>query len=98
MFDQLEAVAVIWWTRDDYPRMLEIMIDAHKLPSSFEEWEELAEDAVAMISDQGCKPIRVETRLDHFIDYCRARGLKFDGRGRSRFAADPGNWPLRSKH
>lgn len=97
-FDELDAVAVIWWRRDEYPRMLETMTDAHRLPASFDEWEELANEAIATIVSQGGKPVRVETSLQQFVTYCATRGLKLDAHGRSRFAADPANWPARSKH
>lgn len=57
-FDQLDAVAVLWWSREDYARMLEIMADAHRLPPSFEDWLQRAQEAVAMIADQGGRPTR----------------------------------------
>lgn len=97
-FDRLDAVAVLWWSRDDYPEMLEAMADAHKLPQSFDEWETLAKEAIDTIRRQGATPVKVTTSLDQLADYCRRMGLKLDGRGRARFAADPGNWPMRSKH
>lgn len=97
-FDEVDAVAVIWWKRDEYPRMLQTMADAHKLPLSFDEWEKRAHEAISMITGQGGKPVKVETSLDKFIAYCALWGLKFDARGRSQFAADPTNWPARSKH
>jgi hypothetical protein len=74
------------------------MADAHRLPASFDEWEDLANEAVSTITRQGGKPVRVETRLDDFVTYCTGRGLKLDAHGRSRFAADPSNWPAHSKH
>jgi hypothetical protein len=65
---------------------------------SFEEQEQRAHEAISMIVSQGGKPVRVEIRLDKFVTYCTMRDLKFDARGRSQFAADPTNWPARSKH
>ena len=97
-FDEVDAVAVIWWRRDEYPRMLQTMADAHKLPASFQEWEQRAHEAISMITSQGGKPVKVDTSLDKFVTYCTIRGLKFDAHGRSQFAADPSNWPARSKH
>ena len=97
-FDEVDAVAVIWWSRDEYPRVLQTMTDARKLPPSFDHWEERAHEAISMIISQGGKPIRVETSVDKFVTYCTIRGLNFDARGRSQFAADPANWPARSKH
>lgn len=52
-FDEVDAVAVIWWRRDEYPRMLETMTDAHKLPMSFQEWGKRAHEAISMITSQG---------------------------------------------
>jgi len=96
-FDEVDAVAVIWWRRDEYSRMLKTMTDAHKLPVSFEEWEERADEAISMIASQGGKPVKVDTSLDKFVTNCTMRWLEFDAHGRSQFAADPSNWPARSK-
>jgi hypothetical protein len=97
-FDEVDAVAVIWWRRSEYPQMLRTMADAHKLPVSFDEWEKRAREAISMIVSQGGKPVQVDTSLDKFVTYCTMRGLNCDAHGRSQFAADPSNWPARSKH
>jgi hypothetical protein len=97
-FDEVDAVAVIWRNRDEYSRMLETMTDAHKLPRSFDEREERANEAISLITSQGGKPIRVKTSLDEFVTYCTLRSLKLDAQGRSRFAADPSNWPAHTNH
>ncbi len=40
------VVGVPWYTRQNYRRILEIMEDAHLLPSTFDKWLHAAEEVI----------------------------------------------------
>jgi hypothetical protein len=50
MAPPLIGTGIPWYKREDYPLILEIMEDADGLPATYDEWEELAEEAVCMFS------------------------------------------------
>jgi hypothetical protein len=97
-FSGTDGVGLLWYRREDYPRLLTVMLDARDLPASFEHWQERVQEAVSFIESEGGKPIRVEADLDKIINFCLIRGLRLDAEGRNMFASDPANWPTSSKH
>jgi len=74
-----------WYIREDYPRILEVMTDAGKLPRTYEEWLEGVESGERNLKMQGRMVIRVIIRADDFVAWCSARGLECNGEARKRF-------------
>jgi hypothetical protein len=52
----LRAVGLVWYRREDCPRILKIMVDAHKLPPTFEGWLKRAEIGERTMVSQGRGP------------------------------------------
>jgi hypothetical protein len=36
---KVSVTGMSWYRREDYPRILQIMLDAHKLPRTFDDWK-----------------------------------------------------------
>lgn len=75
-----------WYTREDYPRVLEVMADAARLPRTFDAWEAKAQQGVQAELDKGRIPVKAELKADLFVAWCQVRGLNVDSAGRLAWA------------
>ena len=90
------GVGIPWYRRNDYSRILKVMIDSDNLSPTYDEWEKRAKHAERQYSARA-KVYRVEIRPEKFVAWCAERGLNVDADARIKFASDPANWPM-SKH
>lgn len=95
---KVSAVGIPWYTEQNYPRILEVMEDAHLLPSTYAEWRERAEAVHRDLERQRVIVYRVDIDPDSFAAWCRARGLNVDASGRSEFANQHAAFMARQKH
>jgi hypothetical protein len=83
----MNDVIGIAWFKDEatYRRALAIFTDPENMPASFEEWKALVGKEREMIRDSGNIAIRADIDPDTFADWCTARGLEANSRGRTAF-------------
>ena len=94
----VRAIGMAWYTRQDYPRILEIMEDAEKLPPSYFAWSKAAERGKREAERQGQIVIRAIIDPDDFSLWCRARGLNVDAEARMRFANETACAAVKNTH
>ena len=87
---QTNKVIIGWFEREDYPRVLEVMEDSHKLPSSFEEWKTHTEAAEQEMKVIGREFVRFTIKPDDFVSWCHEHGSKADAQARVRFGNERG--------
>jgi len=82
------VIALAWYQREDYPRILQIMKDASTMPQTYDRWleKETARERLAVHSDKTV--VKALINPETFPDWCRINGVKADAKGRMRFA----NW------
>ncbi len=85
---QDEDLPFEWFERDDYPRILEVMSDTHRLPSAFDEWEKHALAGVQELQATRYNVIRTTIRSDAFADWCRERRLAPNAQGRLKYCKE----------
>ena len=92
MFDSMDGhvmetnkVKIAWFDRADYPRVLEVMEDDHKLPSTYDEWEKHTEAAEQEMKVIGREMVRTVIKPDAVVAWCHERGLKADAQARVRY-------------
>lgn len=83
----LRAAGISWYRREDYARALAIMDDAHVLPRTYDEWSQKAERQEGEWKAQGIHIVRAIIDPETFPEWCRARGLNVDAKGRTAFAS-----------
>ena len=86
MSEPARIAAVVWYRREDYPRVLTIMEDAHLLPPTWEKWRYSADKVARQAQKSGVVVEKVYLHLDDFLAWCRARGLNVDAKARTAFA------------
>lgn len=85
---QVRLVALPWYRRADYPRILQIMADADQLPVTYDKWLGRAEQMERHLARQGHATMRVNIDPDQFVAWCAASGQNIDNRARSLFASE----------
>ena len=85
---QISVMGIGWYEREDYPRILEIMEDADKLPRTYDEFLKSAETGERNMTSKGHVVVRAIIKPDEFLAYCRRNGLKVDAQARMRFGSE----------
>ncbi|MBW7966771.1 hypothetical protein [Bradyrhizobium sp. BR 10261] len=85
---KVAAVGISWFNREDYPRILEIMVDAYVLPPTYERWREMAESQERRAKASGLAVVRAVIKPEEFVAWCAKEGLDVDAKARTAFAAE----------
>jgi hypothetical protein len=80
-----------WYRRDDYPRLLKLLGDDHRLPLTFDEWQVKAEQAFRYYSARTAIH-RAYIDPQKFAAWCLVRGRHIDNDALLEFAGDTRNW------
>ena len=83
----VQIAGVAWYAEENYDRLRKLFKDGAKLPETYAEWLERAEQAIKQIEGGGAvKALKVNIDPDEFPAWCRANGHDVDSRGRIAFA------------
>ena len=82
------AIGMVWYLREDYGRIVEIMEDGEQFPPNFDAWLGLAEMLESKFSECGLPVIRVTIEPETFLAWRVARGLPADAALRDLFASE----------
>jgi hypothetical protein len=82
---KVHAVGIGWYSREDYPRILEIMKDADKLPRTYDEFLKRYKTAETMAKSQDNIVVRAVIKPEEFLAWCGIRGLNVDAQARMQF-------------
>jgi len=85
---KIRVIAVPWYRREDYGRILQIMADTQRLPPTFANWMQRADELCRNCQEIGIIVEKAFVDPDRFPVWCRARGLKPDGKARHRLATE----------
>jgi hypothetical protein len=83
---QIRACGIAWYHKEDYKKILEVMEDSHKLPGTFKQWLDSANNGIKRFSSEGRIVEKVYIDPETFPDWCRARSMNVDANARMRFA------------
>ena len=95
-FAKAFGVGMVWYARDNYARILEVMEDRDQLAPTYDQWLQSFKQIESFVRAQGGRPVHVEIEPDKFIAWCALRNQKVDANARKDFASDPVNWPKTS--
>ena len=85
--DRPPAVGAYWIREDDYPAVLAVFTDGHKMPRNWSEWLKMAEEMESGLKAYGHVVLRVYIDPATFQDWCAAHGTTPGSEGRKRFVA-----------
>ncbi|HZH51134.1 MAG TPA: hypothetical protein VEZ16_04550 [Microvirga sp.] len=75
-------IGMLWYGREDYPRIRSMMSDPHNLAPSYDQWLMAAENNARVAEEAGLGVVRVAITPDDFAAWCAKRGLEPDGNAR----------------
>ncbi|HZU65444.1 MAG TPA: hypothetical protein VFF98_17280 [Novosphingobium sp.] len=81
-----KIAGIPWYQNADYPRILQIMEDAHLLPAKHKIWQEKAEKAEALHKAQGVTIYRAHIDPEQFVAWCAQTGRNIDAKARIDWA------------
>ena len=84
---QPPAVGAFWINEEDYPSLLRIFVDGNKMPRTWKEWLQIAEEMERGLKAYGHVVMRVHIDPNTFADWCSANDTSPGGEGRKRFVA-----------
>jgi hypothetical protein len=84
----ISAMGLPWYSRNEYRETVAVMVDAERMPKSFDAWLLRAEAIERRILASGTPAVRVVLSPRKFVAWCAAQGVECDSSARGRFAAE----------
>jgi len=81
-------IGLPWYSREDYPRIREMMVDRHKLAPTYEGWLAAAENNESVGQAAGLQIARIMIEPGAFARWCTERGVEPDSAARRDYAAE----------
>jgi len=89
MPQEISSLGIGWYNREDYPRILQIMEDAHVLPPTYDVWRKKAEGLESQVKASGAAVVvRAIIKPEEFVAWCASRGMKVDAKARTAFGSE----------
>jgi hypothetical protein len=85
---KVRAIGIPWYRREDWDALLALVIDAAKLPATYDKWLRKAEHAEKQFKRHGAITERVNLDPIEFSLWCVDRGTDLDAAARMNFAAE----------
>lgn len=92
------VLAVAWYSASEWKQLKEVVPDPERLEATYEEWESIANAALADLERGGAAPKRVPVGVEDLLDWCKKSGREPDGSARAQFAAEKLRKADRSEH
>ncbi|VVE07073.1 hypothetical protein [Pandoraea sputorum] len=86
MTSAVQAIGIAWYKEADYQRLKLMFADGHKLPLSFLQWQDQAEQLRKRYVRQGYVVVKAHIDPEQFPAWCTARSLNIDANARMEFA------------
>ena len=80
-----KIIGIAWYRREDYPAVLETMVDAHLLPRNYDAWLALASQVVKIEELNGSRIVKANIPPHDFLAWCRTSQLMPDVKARTRW-------------
>jgi hypothetical protein len=88
MNEPARRIGLPWYSRDDYPRIREMMTDRHNLAPTYETWLAAAENNESVGREAGLQVARIMIEPEPFARWCAEKGVEPDSAARRDYAAE----------
>ncbi len=78
---------MLFFVRDTYPDVLQLMLDRSRLPQTWDEWHGRAQAEFEDAEAAGQTVVKVEFDVGEFLAFCIRSGLGTNEEGRRRYVA-----------
>lgn len=80
--------ALVWYRKEHWQELRDLFTDTNRLPTTFEQWEKMAEENLAKIKAEGDIPVKVFVEPDKFMQWCTMKKMQPDAEARTTFAIE----------
>lgn len=84
----IKYLAMAWFRREDWDRLLAIFDDPQVMPATYDQWLEKAEAGFRYHKSRGAVVEKIYIDPQTFPDWCQRRGLRVDADARVTFAIE----------
>src|SRR5690349_3251657 len=81
-------IGLPWYSREDYPRIRDMMIDRHNLAPTYDGWLAAAENNESVGQQAGLQITRIMIAPEAFAAWCVEKGLEPDSTARMSYVAE----------
>jgi hypothetical protein len=81
------VVGISWFKKEDYPALLKIFEDGHKMPRTHQEWLKGAQKMERQTQASGYRTQRIHISPETFPEWCRNNDVPVNSVGRHKFVA-----------
>jgi hypothetical protein len=81
-------IGLPWYSREDYPRIRDMMIDRHNLAPTYDTWLAAAENNENVGRQAGLQISRIMIEPDTFAKWCTEKGFEPDSAARIKYVAE----------
>lgn len=79
-------IALAWYRKDQWDKLLEISIDGDELEQTYEEWVTQANQKIEAMKNKGLNLIRIDVEVNALRSWCEKERRPVDGAARSEYA------------
>jgi hypothetical protein len=79
------VVGVAWFSRDEWLKLVDVVPDRSELDDTFEQWEQSAEGAAAMLRGRGIAIKKVMIEVEALMAWCREHKRQPNGPARADY-------------
>jgi hypothetical protein len=87
------VVALPWYARGDYPALLKLFSDSHRLPATYDAWLNRAEGIERQFQSAGFGVAKIWIRPIPFAAWCKERNISPDQAARLTFVNEAARHP-----
>ena len=87
------VVALPWYARGDYPALLKLFSDLHRLPATYDAWLNRAEGIERQFQSAGFGVAKIWIRPIPFAAWCKERNISPDQAARLTFVNEAARHP-----
>ena len=85
---KINSIQVVMFVgREDYPELLSICDDPNDLPQNYDLFLKRIDEMDLALKESGMALVKVNIKPNEFLEWCRKKNLRVDGRARAEYAA-----------
>ena len=81
-------IGLPWYSREDYPRIRDMMIDRHNLAPTYDAWLAAAENNEDVGRQAGLQVVRITIEPDAFARWCAEKSVEPDSAARMGYVSE----------
>ena len=84
-------IGLPWYSREDYPRIREMMSDRHNLAPTYDQWLMAAQNNESVGRQAGLEIARITIEPEAFARWCAEKGVEPGSAARMEYVSEKGS-------